>query len=96
MYRNRYKPLISRPASNPSEDINTKPCECLGTRIQQQMYFGVDSSVSTLLHGQFDDNDNWDVDPACDMSTDRFDLDLPERVPVSTPHEPKEPMTAGE
>ncbi|MBO5801552.1 MAG: hypothetical protein J6R16_04695, partial [Alistipes sp.] len=82
MYRNRYKPLVNIPPESNDTEINTTPCECLGTRIQRQMYSGVDSSVSTLLHGQFDDDDSWDVDPACDMSTDRFDLDLKERVPV--------------
>lgn len=46
----------------------------LGSLIQDQMYHGVSSSNSTLLSGEFDDEDNFDVDPLCNMKTDRFDI----------------------
>lgn len=48
----------------------------LGSLISNQMYNGVSSNQSTLLTGEFDDEDSFDVDPACDMSTDRFDVNL--------------------
>lgn len=84
MYKNRIKPFG---LSNdfPEENILERPCRCLGSRIADQMYNGVDQSNSTLLTGQYDDDDSWDVDPACDMKTDRFDLDIKEHVPVSQP-----------
>ena len=66
-----------------NKDILDRPCVCLGTRIREQMYSGVDSSNSTLVTGQYDDDDCWDVDPACDMSTDRMSMDVREVVPTT-------------
>lgn len=40
------------------------------------MYNGVDPNNSTLVHGEYDDEDSWDVDPAVDMSADRFELNV--------------------
>ena len=65
-------------------DIIDRPCVNLGTRIKNQMYAGVDNSNSTLVSGQYDDDDNWDVDPACDMSTDRMTMDVREVVPTTS------------
>lgn len=72
----RIKPF-SRGSCPPVEDVILRPCTNLGTRIADQMYHGVDSSNSTLITGAYDDEDNFDVDPACDMRTDRFDLKEP-------------------
>lgn len=76
----RIKPF-NRGTCPPIEDVIERPCRNLGSRIVDQMYHGVDSSNSTLISGAYDDEDNFDVDPACDMRTDRFDLKEP--VPVS-------------
>lgn len=68
------KPII--PVKNhPFNDSILKPVDrCLGSRIQHQMFHGVSSGNSTLLTGQYDDEDSFEVDPACDMQTDRFDI----------------------
>lgn len=79
------KPKRIFASSFPNTDVVETTCTCLGTRIRDQMYQGVSPDSSTLVSGQYDDEDNWDVDPACDMSTDRFELDLKERVPIATP-----------
>ena len=78
----RYKKCVSYSYSSNPDEVTT-PCVCLGTRIAEQMYNGVDNSHSTLLTGEFDDDDNWDVDPACDMHTDRMDLSIRESIPSS-------------
>ena len=57
-----------------SDAISESPCMNLGSKIFDQMYTGIDQSNSTLVSGEYDDDDNWDVDPACDMNTDRFDV----------------------
>ena len=68
------KPVIPV-VNHPFNDSVLKPVtRCLGSRIQHQMYHGVSSGNSTLLTGQYDDEDSFDVDPACDMSTDRFEI----------------------
>lgn len=74
------KPISVSVVDNP--DIIDKPCVNLGTRIKNQMYAGVDNSNSTLVSGQYDDDDSWDVDPACDMRTDRFTYEVKNPVPV--------------
>ena len=75
------KHLAFSPFHNP--DILDRSCKCLGSRIAEQMYHGVDNGNSTLVTGQYDDDDDWNVDPACDMSTDRLTLEIRETVPTS-------------
>lgn len=82
MYKNRIKRCVGSEVPN-NPDVLNIPCENLGTLIANQMYYGTDSSNSTLLSGQFDPEDSFDVDPACDFSTDRFGL-VVERPPLST------------
>lgn len=82
MFMSFLKRISASPIHNP--DIVETPCKCLGTRISESMYHGVEPGSSTLVSCAFDDDDSWDVDPACDMSTDRFDLDVKTPVPVST------------
>lgn len=77
-----FKPFRVSIAPISCDDISdTTPCVNLGTSITNQMYNGVDNNNSSLLHGEFDDEDNWDVDPLCDMSSDRMELTPIERVP---------------
>lgn len=52
----------------------------LGSLITDQMYHGVSAENSTLLSGQYDDEDNFDVDPACDFSTDIFEVNPDSRA----------------
>lgn len=73
------------PDTTLDNDEILQPCECLGTRIANQMYNGVDQGNSTLFSGQYDDPDCWDVDPACDMSTDRMDMTFSDRIPDNDP-----------
>lgn len=73
-----------------NKDILDRPCRCLGSRIKDQMYAGVDNANSTLVTGQYDDDDSWDVDPACDMSTDRMTMEIREVVPTVDPIPPAE------
>lgn len=80
------KSIACSPVHNP--DILDTPCVNLGTRIAEQMYHGVDNGNSTLVTGQYDDDDDWDVDPACDMTTDRLTLEIRETIPVSDPSTP--------
>ena len=61
---------------SPAPEQVLEPCVNLGTRIARQMYNGVDPNNSTLVHGEYDDEDSWDVDPAVDMSADRFELNV--------------------
>lgn len=77
------KRIVSSPFVNSDEVIT--PARCLGSRLRDQMFSGVSSENSTLLTGMYDDEDNWDVDPLCDMSSDRLDLSLVESVPVVEP-----------
>ena len=84
----RLKPISATSFSDP--DVLDVPCRCLGSRIKDQMYNGVDNSNSTLLTGQYDDDDSWDIDPACDMSTDRMTLEVREVVPTDEPTPPTE------
>lgn len=82
------KPIAFSSFTN--SDILDRPCKCLGSRIADQMYHGVDNGNSTLVSGQYDDDDDWTVDPACDMSTDRMTLEIRETVPVSPGDTPGE------
>lgn len=70
----------SAPASEPVVEHQDR---CLGSLIAEQMYRGVNSSQSTLLSGEYDAEESWDVDPACDMNTDRFGT-VVESVPQSS------------
>lgn len=83
----RIKKLSVR-SVNPNADIIDQPCVNLGSSIRDQMYHGIDSGNSTLISGEYDDDDNWDVDPACDMSTDRFELNVDSNALHSAPAEP--------
>lgn len=83
MYSNRLRHFSSISKGLADSDVLDRPCRCLGSRIADQMYSGVDSQNSTLITGQYDDDDNWDVDPACDMRTDRFDVELSEQLPTT-------------
>lgn len=85
MYKHKIKPSGLVLIGHSDDDIVNTPCRCLGSRIRDQMYHGIDSSNSTLLSGEFDDDDSWDVDPACDMRTDRFTLDVKTPVPSTEP-----------
>lgn len=59
-----------------SSEVLTPVRGNLGTLINNQRYAGVSSGNSTLITGQYDDEDSFDVDPACDMSTDRFEVNV--------------------
>lgn len=59
-----------------SSEVLTPVRGNLGTLINNQRYAGVSSGNSTLITSQYDDEDSFDVDPACDMSTDRFDVNV--------------------
>lgn len=59
----------SQPFEKPVVPVQTR---CLGSLIAEQMYHGVNPSQSTLVTGEYDAEESWDVDPACDMNTDRF------------------------
>lgn len=86
MFRNRFKTknfVLSRNATD--NDIIDMPCVNLGTKIANQMYSGVDQSKSTLLSGQYDSEDSFDVDPACDFKTDRFGFSISEPIPNDDP-----------
>lgn len=76
------KPIVSSPFVDENEV--TTQARCLGSRLRDQMFNGVSSDNSTLLTGNYDDEDDWDVDPLCDMSSDRMDLSLVEPVPTSS------------
>lgn len=84
MYRNKVKTSSSR-ADYKDTDVLQRPCVNLGTRISLQIYSGVDSQNSTLITGEYDDPESWEVDPACDMSTDRFGVALSEPIPSKAP-----------
>lgn len=82
MFRKRFKTknfVLSRNVTD--NDVLDTPCVNLGTKIANQMYSGVDQSKSTLLTGQFDPDDSFEVDAACDFKTDRFGLSISEPVP---------------
>lgn len=57
---------------DPARPVKSFQSRCLGSLLAEQMYHGVNPSQSTLLSGEYDAEESWDVDPACDMSTDRF------------------------
>lgn len=59
-----------------SSEVLTPVRGNLGSLINNQRYAGVSSGNSTLITGQYDDEDSFDVDPACDMSTDRFEVNV--------------------
>lgn len=72
MYKTRVK-SFEPGRSMPGVDVVNEPVTMrLGSQISEQMYHGVNTSQSTLLSGEYDDEDNFDVDPACDFNTDRF------------------------
>lgn len=83
MYRRRFKHLNKVSRTVVDNDVLERPCVNLGTQILNQIYHGVDAAHSTLLQGQFDPADCDEVDPAVDMRTDRFTLELKELVPTS-------------
>lgn len=83
----RVKSLFVR-STFPLHDVVESPCINLGSSIRDQMYHGIDSGNSTLISGEYDDDDNWDVDPACDMSTDRFELNVDSNALHSAPAAP--------
>lgn len=83
MYRRRLKLVNRVTRTSVDNDVLERPCVNLGTQILNQMYHGVDAAHSTLLQGQYDPADCDDVDPAVDMKTDRFTLELKELVPTS-------------
>lgn len=82
-------------AVNPNNNKVSQPCTMrLGSKIANQMYGGVSPANSTLISGEYDEEDSFDVDPACDMKTDRFELNSdskafrePEVKPLEVPAE---------
>lgn len=78
------KSLFVNFSPNPSLEVVSYRPMCLGSLIREQMYHGVNPSQSTLVTGEYDAEESWDVDPACDMNTDRFGT-VVETVPQVSP-----------
>lgn len=52
----------------------TKPGTLLGRSIFDGIAEGIDDSANNLLHGVYDDDDDFGVDPLCQLGGDRFTL----------------------
>lgn len=52
----------------------TKPGTLLGRSIYDGIAEGIDDSANNLLHGAYDDDGDFDVDPLCQLGGDRFSL----------------------
>ena len=94
MYRNRVNSFQPRRSSSAVDMVNQPVTMRLGSQIAEQMYNGVNTSQSTLLSGEYDDEDSFDVDPACDFNTDRFGYK--ESLPGDLVNAPKSDPTPSE
>lgn len=52
----------------------TKPGTLLGRSIFDGIAEGIDDSANNLLHGAYDDDGDFEVDPLCQLGGDRFSL----------------------
>lgn len=70
-----------------------RPATLLGRSIFDGIAEGIDDSANQMLHGAYDDDESFDVDPLCQLGGDRFelidkigeDLHVPGRVPSAEP-----------
>ncbi len=81
------------PAEEQPEEIQPCSAKMLGSSIIDGRYNGVSDGQAGLLHGQYDNDTNLDVDPLCNFNTDTFSL---RRGPSSVGSVPSQSSTPAE